>query len=141
MPVSSMTATQTIYTLTWRSVANMGKFILLVHHHKYTSTNQLDSPHGYGHNGIGAVMSQVAGSPSDPVFFMHHGFVDHSWYLWQNADTANRNTQINGCSDSANPCTPLTGDYVLSSQGLRPAVTVNDVLNTQGGYLCYVYDS
>ncbi|KAK9420771.1 hypothetical protein SUNI508_00862 [Seiridium unicorne] len=98
-------------------------------------------PHGYGHNGVGAVMSQVPGSPSDPVFFMHHGFVDHSWVLWQNADIAGRLYQVNGCSDTASPCTQLTTDYVLTSQGLRPDTTVNDVLDTQGGYLCYVYDS
>ncbi|KAI1863143.1 uncharacterized protein JN550_009879 [Neoarthrinium moseri] len=98
-------------------------------------------PHGYGHNGVGAVMSQVPASPSDPVFFMHHGFVDHSWVLWQNADIPNRLYQVNGCSDTANPCTQLTTNYVLSSQGLRPDATVNDVMDTQGGYLCYVYDS
>ncbi|KAH6657073.1 hypothetical protein BKA67DRAFT_488778, partial [Truncatella angustata] len=97
-------------------------------------------PHGYGHNGIGAVMSQVAGSPADPVFFMHHGFVDHSWTSWQNADVASRLYQINGCSDTASPCTQLTTDYVLTSQGLRPDATVNDVMDTKGGYLCYVYD-
>ncbi|KAK6216346.1 hypothetical protein LQW54_003549 [Pestalotiopsis sp. IQ-011] len=97
-------------------------------------------PHGYGHNGVGAVMSFVSISPGDPVFFMHHGFVDHSYLLWQNADLANRQFQVNGCTDSA--CSSnLTTDYVLSSQGLRPEVTVNDVLDTQGGYLCYVYDS
>ncbi|KAF7533314.1 hypothetical protein G7054_g7197 [Neopestalotiopsis clavispora] len=97
-------------------------------------------PHGYGHNGIGAVMSFVSISPGDPVFFMHHGFVDHSYVLWQNADLTNRLYQVNGCTDSA--CSAqLTTDYVLSSQGLRPDVTVNDVLDTQGGYLCYVYDS
>ncbi|KAI0130503.1 hypothetical protein BJ170DRAFT_681950 [Xylariales sp. AK1849] len=98
-------------------------------------------PHGYGHNGIGAVMSQVPTSPSDPVFFMHHTFVDHSWILWQNADIAGRLYQINGCSDTASPCTQITTDYVLSSVGLRPDATVNDVMDTQGGYLCYIYDS
>ncbi|ETS85044.1 hypothetical protein PFICI_03069 [Pestalotiopsis fici W106-1] len=97
-------------------------------------------PHGYGHNGIGAVMSFVSISPGDPVFFMHHGFVDHSYVLWQNADLTNRLNQVNGCTDSA--CSSqLTADYVLSSQGLRPEVKVSDVLDTQGGYLCYVYDS
>lgn len=86
-------------------------------------------------------MADVANSPNDPVFFMHHGFVDHSWILWQNADIAGRLYQVNGCSDSASPCTPLTTSYVLTSMGLRPDVTVNDVMDTQGGYLCYVYDS
>ncbi|KAH8648451.1 hypothetical protein BX600DRAFT_442742 [Xylariales sp. PMI_506] len=99
-------------------------------------------PHAYGHDGVGAIMSVVSYSPSDPVFFMHHGFVDHSWLLWQNADTASRLYAVDGCTDSSSPCTaPLTTDYVLSSMGLRDQVTVNDVMDTQGGYLCYVYDS
>lgn len=36
-----------------------------------TLTYVPNSPHGYGHNGIGAVMSQVPTSPNDPVFFLH----------------------------------------------------------------------
>lgn len=99
------------------------------------------SPHAYGHNGVGAIMSNVGLSPNDPVFFMHHGFIDRNWVAWQNADIANRLYQINGCSDSASPCKQLTTDFVLTSQGLRPDITVNDVMDTQGGYLCYVYDA
>jgi tyrosinase len=73
---------------------------------------------------------------------MHHGFIDHSWILWQNADIAGRLYQINGCSDHSSPCdAPVSLDLVLSSMGIRPDATVNDVMDTQGGYLCYVYDS
>ncbi|KAI1339650.1 Di-copper centre-containing protein [Xylariaceae sp. FL0016] len=96
-------------------------------------------PHAYGHNGIGAVMAEVSSSPGDPIFFMHHLFVDHSFRIWQNAD-ASRLTTISGCADTANPCTPITMDTVLSSKGLRPDATVGDVMNTLGGYLCYRYD-
>ena len=34
----------------------------------------------------------------------------------------------------------VTLDYVLSSWGVLPDVTVYDVMDTEGGYLCYEYD-
>ncbi|KAK1764369.1 putative tyrosinase protein [Phialemonium atrogriseum] len=97
-------------------------------------------PHAYGHNGIGAVMSDVASSPGDPAFFLHHAFVDHNWRIWQNGNTSSRLYQINGFSTRDEPRKTLTLDYVLTSKGLRPDVTVRDVMDTMGGYLCYSYN-
>ncbi|KAI0007165.1 Di-copper centre-containing protein [Xylariaceae sp. FL0662B] len=96
-------------------------------------------PHAYGHNGVGAVMAEVQASPGDPIFFMHHLFVDHSFRIWQNADAA-RTTTINGCADKNNPCTPITMDTVLHSNGLRPNTTVGAIMDTLGDFLCYRYD-
>ncbi|TGJ83116.1 hypothetical protein E0Z10_g5643 [Xylaria hypoxylon] len=96
-------------------------------------------PHGYGHNGIGAVMAEVSASVGDPIFFMHHLFVDHTFRIWQNA-MPSRRTTISGCADKANPCTPITLDTKLSTSGLRPDVTVREVLNTLSGTICYRYD-
>ncbi|CAJ2509296.1 Uu.00g143220.m01.CDS01 [Anthostomella pinea] len=96
-------------------------------------------PHAYGHNAIGAVMAEVSSSVGDPIFFMHHLFVDHTFRIWQNADAA-RLTTINGCADKASPCTAVTMDTVLSSMGLRPDTTVGAVMDTLGGFLCYRYD-
>ncbi|EON97069.1 putative tyrosinase protein [Phaeoacremonium minimum UCRPA7] len=97
-------------------------------------------PHAYTHNGIGAVMADVASSPGDPIFFMHHAFVDHNWRIWQNPDPDNRLYQINGYSTKTDPKQSLTLDYVLTSKGIRPDVTVQEVMNTLGGYLCYRYN-
>jgi tyrosinase len=83
-------------------------------------------------------MADVASSVGDPVFFMHHGFIDHNWRIWQNADAA-RLTQIDGATASDGTGT-LSLDYVLTSRGLRPDTTVRDVMNTMGGYLCYRYN-
>ncbi|KAI1198763.1 Di-copper centre-containing protein [Nemania serpens] len=96
-------------------------------------------PHGYGHNGIGAVMAEVSASVGDPVFFMHHLFVDHTFRIWQNANPSRRTT-ISGCADAANPCTPITLDTKLSSNGIGPDLTVRQAMNTLGGSLCYRYD-
>jgi len=97
-------------------------------------------PHGLGHNGIGAVMAEVSASPGDPVFFMHHSFVDHMWRQWQNKDPA-RLTTIDGCTTpDTEACTPLSPDTVLSSMGLRDDVTVAQMLDITADTLCYTYD-
>ncbi|MEL6715508.1 MAG: tyrosinase family protein, partial [Planctomycetota bacterium] len=39
------------------------------------------TPHNTVHNNIGAFMP-TAGSPNDPIFFMHHGNIDRIWAHW-----------------------------------------------------------
>jgi tyrosinase len=39
------------------------------------------TPHNLIHNAIGAFMPS-AGSPRDPIFFMHHGNIDRIWAHW-----------------------------------------------------------
>ena len=83
-------------------------------------------------------MSDVAASPSDPLFFLHHGFIDRNWRAWQQADPAARMNQIGG---ESSPGVPLTLDYTLSAMNIRPDAKVQDMMDTTGGTLCYVYDS
>jgi hypothetical protein len=40
------------------------------------------NPHGAIHVNIGADMSTM-GSPNDPLFWVHHAFVDKLWWTWQ----------------------------------------------------------
>ncbi|RYP01453.1 hypothetical protein DL763_000116 [Monosporascus cannonballus] len=96
-------------------------------------------PHAYGHNGCGPVMADAVASPSDPLFFMHHTFVDHAWKSWQDK-AAVRSTSISGCADRSRSCTPLTLATSLSSLGVEADVKVQDILDTEGGFLCYKYD-
>ncbi|PGH03287.1 hypothetical protein GX51_04157 [Blastomyces parvus] len=99
-------------------------------------------PHGYGHNGIGSVMMDVAGSPSDPIFYMHHAFIDRNFRVWQNENQA-RWTTINGADSRGRP---LTLDTVLPMGGIRPDVRIRQILDTLGGAsiggvpFCYRYD-
>lgn len=52
-----------------------------------TFTRELESdPHNQGHNALGEPMKWVPLSPSDPIFWMHHGEVDRIWTLWQAAN-------------------------------------------------------
>lgn len=87
-------------------------------------------------------MSDVSASPSDPVFWMHHSFVDHSFRIWQNMDVAGRTGSINGNDANGNP---LTMNTVISMGGIGPDVTVGQIMNTLSGTViagvpfCYRY--
>jgi tyrosinase len=92
--------------------------------------------HAWGHNGIGAVMQDTAASPSDPVFWLHHGFVDRNFRIWQNQNSA-RLTYVNGVDKAGNPLTLDTG---VSVNGLRPNIQIRDLLDTTNTRLCYKYN-
>ncbi|KAF1994509.1 Di-copper centre-containing protein, partial [Amniculicola lignicola CBS 123094] len=92
--------------------------------------------HAWGHNGIGAVMSDVYASPSDPVFWLHHAFIDRNFRIWQNKDAA-RTGYVSGTDRVGNPLTLDTG---VSVNGFQPNVAIRDILDTMGTKLCYRYD-
>ncbi|KAI1354740.1 hypothetical protein F5Y01DRAFT_329439 [Xylaria sp. FL0043] len=94
-------------------------------------------PHGYGHNGIGGVMADVYASPGEPFFWFHHTFVDRAWRIWELADPTNRYGSVDGTDINGNP---LTLDTVIYMGGIRPDVTIRDIINTQAGALCYRYN-
>ena len=85
-------------------------------------------------------MRTVYGSPGDPIFFLHHAFVDRMWRKWQIKDDS-RLRNINGCATPGDTCTtPLTLDTVLSSKGLREDIRVSDLLDIYNNFMCYLYD-
>ncbi|KAI1358038.1 hypothetical protein F5Y08DRAFT_130313 [Xylaria arbuscula] len=95
-------------------------------------------PHGYGHNGIGGVMADVYASPGEPFFWFHHTFVDRAWRIWELADTATRYSSIDGTDINGNA---LTLDTVIYMGGIRPDVTIRQIINTlSGDALCYRYN-
>lgn len=93
-------------------------------------------PHAWGHNGIGSVMLDVWASPGDPVFWLHHGFVDRSWRIWQNQNS-DRVRTINGNDKGGNP---LTLDTTVNVYGMRRDVTIREILDTTDQTLCYKYN-
>ena len=88
-------------------------------------------------------MSDVSASPSDPVFWMHHSFIDHSYSTWQNADMPARVQSINGVDVNG---TPLNLNYEIAVGGIMPNVNLGDIINTLSGTLiggipfCYKYN-
>jgi tyrosinase len=75
----------------------------------------------------------------DPLFYIHHAFVDRLWWKWQSEDPTNRLYQLGGPVKQGGS-EETTLDHVMTTYGIRPNVTVRDVMDIQGGFLCYDYD-
>ncbi|KAI1261162.1 hypothetical protein F5Y18DRAFT_210957 [Xylariaceae sp. FL1019] len=93
------------------------------------------------HAAVGKIMGNVPASVNDPVFFMHHGFIDWEWMRWQRV-VESRYSDISGCYyvDFDEDCVSVTLDTVLSSGGIFPNMTIREVINPTTGPLCYEYD-
>jgi tyrosinase len=85
------------------------------------------SPHASPHSNIGGDMSQMY-STNDPLFFMHHAFVDLIWWEWQQR---NPNLALTYNGDNNN-----TPDEVL----IPFNSPVSSVLSTTSNGLCYQYN-
>ncbi|KAF2023949.1 Di-copper centre-containing protein [Setomelanomma holmii] len=92
--------------------------------------------HAWGHNGIGAVMQDVYASPADPVFWLHHAFIDRNLRIWQNRDSSRINN-VDGNDAAGNA---LTLDTTVNVYDFRPTVRIRDLLDTTSTTLCYKYD-
>ncbi|KAI2619644.1 Di-copper centre-containing protein [Hypoxylon sp. NC1633] len=72
---------------------------------KFTSVwNCLEGrPHGAGHGGVSGTMVNIFLSPGDPIFYLHHGFLDKIWWDWQSLDLTTRLTEIGGNNTASGP--------------------------------------
>ena len=85
--------------------------------------SQFESAHGGPHNFVGEHMARIPCSPIDPVFWMHHGFVDCLWQEW--IDNGNDNTY------------PVLGDpgVTAAKLGLNPNDQMKDALMKPVGFM------
>ncbi|KAH9952948.1 Di-copper centre-containing protein [Russula dissimulans] len=90
-------------------------------------------------------------SPNDPLFWLHHGMIDKIWHDWQHRDPANAESFLGGSAEALESLAAyeeypsgappyLSLDSTIPADGLFPEVTIGDVFNTTGGFLCYVYE-
>ena len=49
----------------------------------YRFVNAIGTPHSSIHERIGCEMDNVATAAYDPMFFLHHSYVDFQWAFWQ----------------------------------------------------------
>ncbi|KDR80002.1 hypothetical protein GALMADRAFT_222927 [Galerina marginata CBS 339.88] len=103
--------------------------------------------HGGGHYGVGGTLGEMGdlyNSPSDPIFYLHHANLDRVWWSWQKKDLSRRLVDISGPINLLDYDNVLGGNVTLSfplSLGLNaPNVTIADVMDINGGTLCYEYD-
>ncbi|ETS84408.1 hypothetical protein PFICI_02433 [Pestalotiopsis fici W106-1] len=55
-----------------------------------------NGPHGAGHGATGGLMKDPIDSCNDPMFFLHHAYLDKLWWEWQLADYPKRLYDMGG---------------------------------------------
>lgn len=101
--------------------------------------------HGGGHFAAGPELWDFWASPSDPVFWLHHGFVDKIYASWQDGHYATRvtgETAVSGTDalfddPSGNN---VTLDYIMDMGFLAAAKPIREILDVSGGDYCYGYE-
>ncbi|KAH9974194.1 Di-copper centre-containing protein [Russula vinacea] len=90
-------------------------------------------------------------TPNDPLFYLHHAMVDKIWYDWQKRDPVNVKSFSGGSVQQTGSFAAYTQypnggppylslDSIIPADGMFPEVTIGDVMDTTGGFLCYVYE-
>ncbi|KAK0747417.1 hypothetical protein B0T21DRAFT_278271 [Apiosordaria backusii] len=115
-------------------------------------------PHGAGHGGVGAEMGNPVSSPGDPVFYLHHAWLDRLWAQWQDRNPEVRLKEMGGNNRPRNGFGGPPGDggepivegdgggnvttlgHVLHMHGVIPDATIADIMDTRGDLLCFEYD-
>ncbi|OIW34170.1 Di-copper centre-containing protein [Coniochaeta ligniaria NRRL 30616] len=107
--------------------------------------------HAAGHLGVGGMIGDMANmysSPGDPLFYLHHSMLDHVWDTWQRKKWPARKTDIGGPDTMWAYPYNYFGDIPYSNVTLQTplnygliasTIKINDVMDTQGGQLCYTY--
>lgn len=81
-------------------------------------------------------------SPADPAFWLHHAYIDRTWWIWQNLDVAKRTISVGGTitvlNNPPSRNTSLEDKVDLGLNG--KAITIRDAGSTIGNKpFCYIY--
>ncbi|PWN46528.1 Di-copper centre-containing protein, partial [Violaceomyces palustris] len=80
---------------------------------------------------------------SDPLFWLHHVNVDRLWRSWQILWDPNYNRYEGNTiqfADQQDGGQEASLQDILNTAGMERNLTVSEVINPRGGYLCYEYD-
>lgn len=99
--------------------------------------------HSAGHFAFGGDPGgDVFNSPNDPLFWLHHGQIDRTWWIWQNQDVVGRAFLVAGTRTLLDvpPSANTTIEDVLDMGfvGVENSAIKNHV-STVGGQYCYIY--
>ncbi|KAK3682836.1 hypothetical protein B0T22DRAFT_445004 [Podospora appendiculata] len=102
--------------------------------------------HGGGHYSFGGDPGRdVFVSPGDPAFYLLHGNIDRTWWMWQMQDPAARvhsAAAVGGTVTFLNnpPSANATvEDWVDYEYAAGPARKLGELMSTVAGPFCYVY--
>ncbi|TPX71631.1 hypothetical protein CcCBS67573_g06101 [Chytriomyces confervae] len=107
--------------------------------HYYDETNYHADGHGVLGGGGTSDMSNPSVSPNDPVFWLHHGFVDKYWWRWQNICPFYKQDYGGVLSRADDPISDGTRTATSKLSLDSWPFTASQMLNTQGNTLCYTY--
>ncbi|KAJ7257172.1 hypothetical protein B0H12DRAFT_1232622 [Mycena haematopus] len=96
--------------------------------------------HDGGHNAVDGDMGDRYSSPGDPLFYLHHAFLDKLWWDWVGMNFSSRVEDISGRSTVNPPHVEVTLDFELDMGMLAPAVTIREVMNVPNQLLCHTYE-
>ncbi|KAF2839090.1 Di-copper centre-containing protein [Patellaria atrata CBS 101060] len=104
-----------------------------------TDTRQAFGVHSAGHFTIwGDPGGDFYTSPGDPAFWLHHGMIDRTWWIWQNQQPSSRVVTIAGGTSMFGGAQGKLTDIVdLGVVGQR--YQIRDLVSTTAGPFCYVY--
>ncbi|KAI5803624.1 hypothetical protein DFH27DRAFT_525016 [Peziza echinospora] len=101
------------------------------------------APHSGGHRGVGGEMYNPYSSPGDPLFYLHHAWLDKLWWQWQLGNLPRRISDVTGRKSLAQP--PGEGEMVglgdwLYMMGVIPDARIGEVMDLRGRRMCVEYD-
>ncbi|KAI5795794.1 hypothetical protein EDC01DRAFT_64775 [Geopyxis carbonaria] len=103
--------------------------------------------HGGGHFGVGGVLGGIGdayNSPSDPLFYLHHGNLDRLLWKWTEMDRKKRVKDVGGPVlpfDYKNERGPdVTLDFKINLGPMGMERKLSELTDTRSGALCYTYE-
>ena len=76
---------------------------------------------------------------TDPVFYLHHAQIDHLWWQWQQENRSKRIYEYTGKQTKTATSDDASLDKLLRYGGFVDDIPVRQVMDTEGGFLCYRY--
>ncbi|KAG7439575.1 uncharacterized protein BT62DRAFT_1013721 [Guyanagaster necrorhizus] len=87
---------------------------------------------------IPSKMNNIRTAPNDPLFWLHHSYTGYATMVEMARNNETRIYDLLGAGHETQ-AEPKTGKTVLNLLGVLPNGTVEQVLDIQGDYLCYIY--
>lgn len=105
-------------------------------------------------------MVNVALSPGDPIFFLHHAYIDKIWWEWQELDIEARLIDMSGTNqprsggspggppglklradtfDYGDPGNETTLSHILGMVNIVPDAIIAEVMDLRGDLICAEY--
>ncbi|KAF5022988.1 hypothetical protein F66182_4945 [Fusarium sp. NRRL 66182] len=100
-----------------------------------------NGPHGAIHQAVGGDLVPAT-SPNDPLFFLHHAQIDRLWWIWQQKNPKQRNSDYSGIrilASGARAEKPASLNDSLPMLGLGPDKLVSELMTTSSSLLNYRY--